>query len=212
VTELTPVITQDDLLVIDQAMPQPEKDELFREGMGQSIPVLFCSTSAHLPVTRVLCLDQGNPADRDLLHEAAGLCRSLDATLVVLSVARSERSARGFQQAARQTLAGYGLAVDFDLFVGRDASHAAASVACWRQCSLVMMEPPPAVPWWRRRTNSTTQLTDRTDALTFLVSSGCRACTARQPMMDSASRLQDNGSRACVADRPKAAEGSAATR
>jgi hypothetical protein len=211
-TELAPIMTQDDLLVVDQALPQPDKGELFREMAGQSIPVMFCSARAHLPVTRILLLDQGNDGDGNFLNEAAGICRSLGATLVVLSVAKSERIAKRLQQGARHTLAGYGLAVDFDLFVGPDVCAAAASVARWRQCSLVIMEHPPAVPWWWRRNSSTTQLTDRTDSPTFLISLGGIACAARQPIMDSASGLQDNGSRGCFGERPKAAERSASTR
>jgi hypothetical protein len=115
---------------------------------GIAPPLLICSDTWQ-PPSRALVVDRGEPGDYDFLQRAFELCHTLEAAPVILTVARTERWARRRQRDAQEAMAQLGWDADFDFIVGCEPRSAVTSVARWRRCSFVMMEPTSVAPWWR---------------------------------------------------------------
>jgi K+-sensing histidine kinase KdpD len=139
-----------DLLVVGQGLPPFQRSDLFRHEPIGSLPAVLICPGAHLPLARILLVHQGDSPGEALLATVARLCRGFQAKLIVLSVAGSERVVRRQQQAPRALLAAQGLAADFDSVVGSEVAVAAAGVARWRRCQLVVLGWQPGPSWWRR--------------------------------------------------------------
>jgi hypothetical protein len=162
--------------VLGREAPAAVKKSLLRPARRAPGPAaLFCPDEWAAP-SRLLLLCQDGPPGGPLLDAVAELCRRLRATPVVLTAAPSERLARLRQQATREVLARHGLAAEFDLVVGRDARAAAASVARWRRCGLVVAERPAACSWWRwLRGDTPERLAGLAETLPFLALPGAGA-------------------------------------
>jgi PAS domain-containing protein len=150
-------------------MFQPaKKKSLLREAHRRSGPtLLFCAKTAFLP-SRILLIDQGDPFADQLSRITLELCEIFRAGLVVLTVARTEREACQRQRRARETLEGSPVHVNFDFLAGADVRSAAASVARWRRCQLVVLEANSAWERWLGF-HSGSWITERLESLSFLV-------------------------------------------
>jgi hypothetical protein len=141
---------------------------LHRALHNQPAAVLVCPRTAQL-MERVLVLHDEWDSHAGFLDAAAQLCGALEATPVVLTVARRASAARRRQELAEQILAQHRLAAHFDLVVGGDARAAVVSVARWRRCGHVFLAQRHAEPWWRwLRSDTLRSLLGLTDSLTFL--------------------------------------------
>jgi uncharacterized protein YbaR (Trm112 family) len=138
-----------DLLVFGQALPSASKQLLLRQAQRSETLAMLVCPNTWSPVTRVLLVDQESEASRRLLEKAAVICRALRAELIVLTAARSERTAFPRQHVAEEALASCGVKVDFDILIGSELRMAVSGVARWRRCQVVLMERHAAPPWWR---------------------------------------------------------------
>jgi hypothetical protein len=146
--QLGDVVGRTDLLVVGQRLGSLGRTVVAEQlARLDSPPVLVCS-DAWKPVSRILVLDEGQGAKADHLASGAAVARCFGAGIVVLTVARSERTARVRQQAARAAVARYRMTADFDLAVGTDVATAVAQVARWRRCSLVVHKRHSGRGWW----------------------------------------------------------------
>ena len=171
--ELRRLIQPTDLLVGGPGLPPALRHELFREAKAGIVPALLLCPQIYQPLTRILFLDQSDREDDDLLIATVEFCRDFQAGLVVLTVARTEDEARRRQQRLRQVLQGLKVMTDFDFLVGGEVRGAAASVARWRHCQLVVMAPLESPRWWRWwRADSRSWSMDLVDSLAFLTLTG----------------------------------------
>jgi hypothetical protein len=178
--ELRRVIQPADLLVCGRGIPQGLKNALFGEAKSGSVPALLLCPEAYHPLTRILLMDEGGREHEELFGLTANLCRQFRAGLVVLTMARTEPEARLRQSRAREALKGSNLVTDFDFVVGPEVRGLAASVAGWRRCQLVVMEPLESPRWWRWwRAGSRSWCTDLVDGLAFLTMTGASALGIR---------------------------------
>jgi nucleotide-binding universal stress UspA family protein len=166
---LRQLVQTEDLLVLGQALPAARKQELLREvELYQDLAVLVCSDEGSA-LTRVLLVDQDDSGKRPEWSTALELCRACRTSLVVLTVARSERAAQIRQQTAIEALSGCGVEVDFDLVVGSEVRTAVAHVARWRRCQLVVMRRHQGRAWWRWLRGRPTELVmEVANSLSFL--------------------------------------------
>lgn len=172
-----------ELFICDHDVSSAQKKCLLREMHQDSGPaLLFCAKMAALP-SRILLIDQGGHSSDALLWITVNLCEIFRAGLVVLTVARTEREAREHQRRAREILDG-GLPshpapqgrssrkgpvqVNFDYLAGAEVRSAAASVARWRRCQLVVLEANAAWERWLSF-RSGSWITELLDSLSFLV-------------------------------------------
>ncbi len=143
---------QDDLFVFGRALPPAQKKDLLREALREEAPAVLVCPDTWTPLSRMLVVDQGSPPSSCFLKRAAELCRRFQATPVVLTAARSEQVVRDRQRAARAVFRDCGAEADFDSVVGTPALEAAADVARWRRCQLIVTErhndPPRRFRLW----------------------------------------------------------------
>jgi hypothetical protein len=158
-----------DVLIFGKALPSPLKRELFLQAIrGTTSPLLICSDTWQ-PSSRVLLVDQGERGNFHFLERASGLCRALEASPVILTVARSERWALRRQREAQDVLVRVGVHADFDFIVRCETRSAVVSVARWRRCSFLVMERESVAPWWRWfRGGGSDWIADLTDSLTIM--------------------------------------------
>jgi hypothetical protein len=141
---------------------------LHRALHNQQGAVLVCPRAVQ-PMSRVLVLHDEHSSHAGFLDGAAQLCGALEASPVVLTVARTASAACRRQELAEKILAQHRLAAHFDLVVGRDAHSAVVSVARWRRCGHVFLAHRWAGPWWRwLRGDTLMSLLGLTDSLAFL--------------------------------------------
>jgi hypothetical protein len=172
-----------ELFICDHDVSSAQKKYLLREMHQDGGPaLLFCAKMTALP-SRILLIDQGGRSSDALLWITVNLCEIFRAGLVVLTVARTEREAREHQRRAREILDG-GLPshpapqgrsgrkgpvqVNFDYLAGAEVRSAAASVARWRRCQLVVLEANAAWERWLSF-RSGSWITELLDCLSFLV-------------------------------------------
>lgn len=146
---LLQAVAPDDLLVLDQGLPPAQKHYLFHQAARDLAQAVLVCPRAWSPLARVLLVDQGSATTGGFLQRAAALCQGLGVEPIVLTVARSERTAKVRQEAARAALADRGLRACFDFLVGADVRAAVACIARWRQCQLVVVPRQDSPPWWR---------------------------------------------------------------
>jgi len=157
-----------DLFICGQDVPAAQKRNLLREAHRRSGPtLLFCAKTAFLP-SRMLLIDQGDSFSDQLSRITVQLCEIFRAGLVVLTVARTEREACQRQRRARETFEECPVHVNFDFLAGADIRSAAASVARWRRCQLVVLEANSAWGRWLGF-HSGLWTTERLESLSFLV-------------------------------------------
>src|SRR5262249_15935928 len=87
--------------------------------------------------------------DAGFLTRAAQLCTSIQATPIVLTVARSDREAQAMQDRAHKIRSYQGSMPDFDCLIGSEVRLAVANVTRWRRCQLLVMGRSVSKPWWR---------------------------------------------------------------
>ena len=119
-------------------------------------PMLVCPQDP-APIARVLLLFKSESRNHHDLRSSARLSREIGAVLVVLTGANSARVAKRNQQPARLILAQESTNCEFDFIVGTDIEMAAASVARWRHCQLVVTGRYGNPPWRRWLRGSTSQ-------------------------------------------------------
>ena len=142
-----------ELSIFDGTLPAPRRQALLARSLRTPQSTLLACPPAWRPLSRVLILNQhGWPGD-GFVDAVAGLCRSFQATPVVLTVARTVAEAKVRERAAEEAFARRRLVVDCDFVAGCDAATAVARAAHWRRCSHVFVErrPVPGWPRWLRR-------------------------------------------------------------
>jgi hypothetical protein len=162
-----------ELCVFGQSIPLWLKAELLRRSFVCARPPVLVCPQLWEPVSRVLILHQHRDPGNGFLDVAGQLCRTLDVTPVVMTVARSAREARLRQAFAEERLARLNLPADFDFIIGSDVRTAVACLARWRRCSHVFLERENAPFWWRwLRGDLMEQLLGLSESLTFLALPG----------------------------------------
>jgi hypothetical protein len=167
--ELAQLTEPGDLLVFGKALAPRLKRELFLQAIhGTVAPLLICS-DIWQPSSRVLLVDQGQRGSYRFLECATGMCRVLEATPVILTIARSERFALRRQREVQDVLARDGVHADFDFIVGCETRSAVMSVARWRRCPFLVMEQKTVAPWWRWfRGDGSSWLAEMAESLTIM--------------------------------------------
>jgi hypothetical protein len=141
------------LCVFGSALSDTAKVELMRQSLlNGAVPFLVCPQTSWA-LSRVLVVQQRGASGNYFLESAARLCGALRVTVVVLTVAGSEREAAAAESAARAVWAARGPAAEFDVAIGCELRGAVASVAQWRRCTHLFVERQRASPWrrWLRR-------------------------------------------------------------
>jgi nucleotide-binding universal stress UspA family protein len=106
-----------------------------------------------------------------------------------LTVARTEREGSRLQQPVRVAFADHGQDGLFDIVIGAEVAEAAARVACWRQCQLLVMGRYGRPSWTRWFGGSTTErLIDRADSLAVLTIPEREELVARSSLSVAARR------------------------
>jgi hypothetical protein len=175
-----------DLFICGHDVPSVQKKYLLRQTQRHTErALLFCAKTADLP-TRILLIDQGSPFFDSLLEITVQLCDIFRAGLVVLTVARTEQEARQRQRRAREIVDGEisphaalspqgkedsKVPMNFDFLAGAEARSAAANVARWRHCQLVVLEANAAWGRWLGF-HSGWWITELLGSLSFLVIPG----------------------------------------
>jgi nucleotide-binding universal stress UspA family protein len=159
----------DDLFLIGYAPDRAERLALVRQVLRQTAAVLLCPKVWRSTLSRMLVLYRSCQQNQQALATAIELCRCVGATPVVLTVARSQREGCRLQQPARAAFAEAGQSGHFDLLIGAEVAEAAARVARWRQCRLLVMGRYGRLPWTRWFGGSTTErLVGLADSLAVL--------------------------------------------
>ncbi len=157
-----------DLFICGQDVPAGQKKSLLREAHRRGGPTLLFGAKGTFLPSRILLIDQGDPFADQLLEITVQLCEIFRAGLVVLTVARTEREACQRQRRARETFEGSPVHVNFDFLAGTDVRSAAASVARWRRCQLVVLEANSAWGRWLGF-HLGSWITERLESLSLLV-------------------------------------------
>jgi hypothetical protein len=139
----------EDLLVINDGLTMPLRQRIIQDWILGAPPALLAGTPDRTPFGRMLVINDAMRTSAAFLVQTAQLARSLKLACVVLTVARTEPSARGSQQVAQRLFAQQHIEADFDLLVGSSSHKAISSVARWRRCGLVVLERPDETPWTR---------------------------------------------------------------
>jgi nucleotide-binding universal stress UspA family protein len=147
----------DDLLLVTYAPAAPERLASIRQVLQQTAAVLICPEVWKATLSRMLVLYRSWEQSQDALATAMELCRCVRATPVVLTVARTQREGQRLQQPARAAFAEHGQNGNFDLLIGAKVAEAAARVARWRQCQLLVMGRYGRPEWARWFGGSTTE-------------------------------------------------------
>jgi hypothetical protein len=134
-----------DLVIMGQA----QKQDLLNKQSLQNLPAVLVCQDQYRAISRILVLNKQGDGGGRFLIRAAQLCVSLQASPIVLTVARSVREALVAQSTAQRTLLEQSVQADFDCLVGSEVRLAVATVANLRRCQLVMMERGISKPWWR---------------------------------------------------------------
>ncbi len=143
------VVRPTNLVLVGPSFPAAARKRLLCPRAPGTSPALLVCPAARQDWSRVLVINDRTPAADGFLALAVQVGRRFGARPVVLTVARSERTAQVREQAARAALAGAGPGCDFDRVVGAEVRDAVARVARWRRCHAVILEHPAARPWWR---------------------------------------------------------------
>jgi hypothetical protein len=148
IVALRKAVAPDDLLGLDQGMPTATKAELLCGRVTPDTSAVLVGSKMSSPLSRVLLIDQGGDVNDGFLSRAAGLSQQLRMEVIVLTIARSERSAKQRQEVARELVGNSNLSAGFDFMVGVDVGTAVSAVARWRRCQLVVVRREES-PWWR---------------------------------------------------------------
>ncbi len=148
-TALPQAVAPNDLLVLDHALPPAQKHYLFRQTTQDLNRAVLVCPKVWSRLTRVLLVDQESARDEGFLPRTAALCQGLRVEPIVLTVARSEHTAKVRQKAAQAALAARGLRACFDFLVSAEVRAAVACIARWRQCQLVVVPRQTSLSWWR---------------------------------------------------------------
>jgi hypothetical protein len=184
-TALQQAVAPDDLLVLDHALPPAQKHYLFRQTTQDLNRAVLVCPKAWNRLTRVLLVDQESARDDGFLPQAAALCQGLGVEPIVLTVARSERTAKARQEAARAALAERSLRACFDFLVSAEVRAAVACIARWRQCQLVVVPRQASPPWWRwLRGPRVDWVTNGTEFTSFLSLRGTSMSDPAPPSFD----------------------------
>jgi hypothetical protein len=136
------------LWVVSQRFPASARRALVRCFMRRpESSILVCPETVG-PMTRALLLNDARFPDGGFLQTATSLCRMLGVSPVVLTVAGSERLAQHATDLARAAVADHGANMLFDCLVGLEVSSAAARIARWRRCQLMIMNRDARPHWW----------------------------------------------------------------
>jgi nucleotide-binding universal stress UspA family protein len=146
----------DDLLMVSHAAARTARGTLAHI-LQQPAAVLICPEAWRSTLSRMLFLYRSDEHNQEALATVMDLCRWVRATPVVLTVARTQREGSRLQEPARKAFAEHHQSGDFDLCIGGEVVEAAARVARWRQCHLLVMGRYGRRPWRRWFEGSTTE-------------------------------------------------------
>jgi nucleotide-binding universal stress UspA family protein len=159
----------EDLLIVSYAPAGTERLEFPRQVLQETATVLICPQAWKSTLSRMLFLYRSCEQNKDAMATVLDLCRCVRTTPVVLTVARTEREGSRLQQPVRVALADHGQGGLFDIVIGAEVAEAAARVARWRQCQLLVMGRYGRPSWTRWFGGSTTErLIDLADSLAVL--------------------------------------------
>lgn len=185
----------DDLLILSHGSGVAERQALIRHVLQQPVATLICPDVWKSTLSRMLILYQGRQQNQDALTLAMELCCCVRTRPVVLTVAPTQREGRRLQQPARAAFAEHGQEGNFDLLIGADIVEAAARVARWRQCQLLVIGRYGRPEWRRWVSGSTTeQLIDLANSFAVLTIPQRRAIDLdRHPTETAPVQGQDPG-------------------
>jgi nucleotide-binding universal stress UspA family protein len=159
----------DDLLTITHAPAGTERFALIRQALQSTAAVLICPEEWKSTLSRMLVLYESWEVNQDALETSMELCRWVRAVPIVLTVASTQREGLRRQQSARAVFAERDQDGHFDLLIGAEVAEAAAHVARWRRCRLLVMGRSGRRPWTRWFGESTTdRLLGLADSLAVL--------------------------------------------
>jgi nucleotide-binding universal stress UspA family protein len=182
----------DDLFVVTHAPVGTERLALIQEALQQTAAVLICPAVWKRTLSRMLILYRSREQTQDALATAMELCRYVRATPTVLTAARTQREGQRLQQPARAAFAERGQGGHFDLLVGAGVAEAAARVARWRQCRLLVMGRYGGPEWRRWLGGSTTEaLIGLADSLAVLTIPKRRASDTGRERCDDVPALRE---------------------
>lgn len=165
-----------ELCVFGRGLPRALKETFLRQSLRSSGAAALICPETWQPISRVLVLNEHRDSDSYFLECVVEVCRALEITPVVLTVARSEREAGLKQRFAEATFAFLRQGADFDLAVGCDVRTAVACGARLRGCSHVFVESRNVPRWWRWLRGDVIQhLSGLSNSLTFLTIPGTSA-------------------------------------
>jgi nucleotide-binding universal stress UspA family protein len=147
----------EDLLIVSYAPTVPERLALIRQVLQEPAAVLICPQAWKSSLSHMLFLYRGCDQNQEALATVMDLCRCLQTTPVVLTVAGSQREGSRLQQPVRAAFADHRQEANFDLLIGAEVAEAAARVARWRHCQLLVMGCYGRPPWARWFGGSTTE-------------------------------------------------------
>ena len=136
---------QKDLLILNHRFAYLR--ELIEARSRQDQGLLVCPEPFE-GVSRILLLDQGDHPGKDWAEVARQLQGWFQADFVLLTLASSERAGKSRQEEIWKAFAPTSLHVEFDLLVA-PISEVVKKIACWRRCSLVVLEKS-SHSWWGR--------------------------------------------------------------
>jgi hypothetical protein len=185
-----------DLFICGADVPAKFKKGLLRETQRRGGPALLLSSALGALPTRILLIDQDGTSSNDLLLVTMRLCEIFRAELVALTVARAEQEARQRQRQAREIIEGRSrdgaVRVNFDFLAGGETRSAAANVARWRRCQLVVMEAGPSTAWSRWLGSAPGPwVLDLLHDLSFLLLPSAKARREEATKEEAASRIEN---------------------
>jgi nucleotide-binding universal stress UspA family protein len=158
----------DDLLIVSYTPTRTERLALVQQVLQQPAAVLLCPKVWRGTLSRMLVLYRSCEQNQQTLATAMQLCRCVRATPVVFTVAHSQHHGCRLQQPARTAFAEHSQRGNFDLVIGADVAEAAARVARWRQCQLVVMGRYGRKRWAHWFGSTTERLIKLADSLAVL--------------------------------------------
>jgi K+-sensing histidine kinase KdpD len=138
-----------ELSVFGEQLPLTLRESLVHQSLQVPHAAVLVCPRLHLPISRVLVVNQPRGLSTCFLDGSIELCRALRVPAVVLTAARTEKGRATYEQIAQERCAAQGVAADFDSLVGGDVRLAIAQATRWRRCSHVIVERHGR-PWWRR--------------------------------------------------------------
>jgi hypothetical protein len=144
---LKELLNPEDICVVSNAVDPALKDIFFSLSLSRiHTNLLMCSKNCE-PMSRILVLNQTSDVPYHFLQLAAQLCRRLQATPLVLTVAYSESLVRASQHQAEDIFGSEQVPATFDFVVSSDVANSVALIARLRKCTHLFIGKPKLPSW-----------------------------------------------------------------